>query len=116
MGTAVYLDRPPRSAFLVSWGRAPHTWWGCVKFRVSVEASGHRSELAAAAWVPASSVTRPTWSSKVDDIPRLELGDEQAEWPPPTGWPYWYAGVWANGPLVLPDGVTLVTGPRWSKR
>jgi hypothetical protein len=115
-GVAVHLDRPPRSGFLVQWGRGAHIWWGCVQFRIAVSTKDGGGELAVAAWIPAPSLTRPGWSSAAVDLPRLALPDDQSSWPAPPGWPSWYAGVWPNGPLLLPPGVEAATGPVWRRR
>jgi hypothetical protein len=77
---------------------------------------GGGGELAVAAWLPASSLTRPGWSSAAVDLPRLTLPDDRRCWPAPHGWPSWYAGVWPNGPLPLPPGTEAVTGPAWQRR
>jgi hypothetical protein len=114
-GMAVYLDRPPRSATLVVWGRAPDAWWGCVIFRVTVTAASDTAELPAAAWVPSASITRPPWSSVIE-IPRVQLSHDRTAWPAPQGWPSWYAGVWPAGDLTLPPGLTAATGPAWRRR
>lgn len=112
---AVYLDRSPRSASLVAWGRAPDAWWGCVQFRVAVQSSDGSSELPVAAWVPAASITRPGWSGATD-VPRVVLDHDRTSWPAPLGWPSWYAGAWPVGPLSLPPGLTPATGPAWRRR
>src|SRR6476661_4911541 len=109
-GMAVYLDRPPRSVQLVAWGRAPDAWWGCIQFQVSIVTTDGPAHLDVAAWVPAASLTRPGWSSTVD-VPRIELTHDRRTWPAPPGWPSWYAGAWPAGPLTLPAGIRIATGP-----
>lgn len=115
VGMAVHLDRPPHSARLLAWGRAPHGWWGLVTFRHRVAVRGDPAELPVAAWVPASSLRQPSWSARVE-LPRLALPDDQGAWPAPQGWPSWYAGPWPNGPLALPPGVEIIVGPAWRTR
>ena len=111
----MHLDRPPHSARLLAWGRAPHGWWGLITFRQRVTAHGELTELPVAAWVPASSLQRPGWSAPAE-LPRTTLAPDQRTWPAPLGWPSWYAGPWANGALRLPPGVEIVTGPAWRPR
>ena len=112
---AVHLDRPPHSARLVAWGRAQHIWWGLVTFRQRIVVDGREEELPCAAWVPASSLRQPSWSSSVA-VPRLALDPDQRAWPAPRAWPNWYAGPWPNGPLALPPGARATTGPAWRGR
>src|SRR5690349_14184723 len=103
---AVHLDRPPHSGRLVAWGRAPHGWWGLVTWRQRVLVNGQPDEVPVAAWLPASSIRRPSWSSGVE-LPRLTLPPDQRAWPAPRGWPSWFAGPWPNGTLTLPPGVVM---------
>jgi hypothetical protein len=117
-GVAVYLDRAPRSASLVIWGRAPDAWWGCVQFRVTVvtvRPAYPTTELPVAAWVPAASITKPGWSTS-SDVPRVSLTHDRTLWPAPPGWPSWYAGAWPAGPLCLPPAVDVASGPAWRRR
>lgn len=115
--TAVHLDRPPHSARLLAWGRTQHgVWWGLCGWRQRiVTAAGQSDELAIAAWVPATSISKPDWSSPVA-IARVELGSDQRSWPAPDGWPSWYAGPWANDELRLPPGVAVDRRPEWERR
>ena len=110
----VHLDRPPHNAHLAAWGRHATGWWACVTFRARVEGDGE-PELDVAAWVPAHAVTKPGWTSNAS-VRRLQLPEDRSTWPAPPRWPAWYAGVWADGPLILPPRLTLVTGAAWRKR
>ncbi|MGN6605596.1 MAG: hypothetical protein ACTHMS_01110 [Jatrophihabitans sp.] len=112
---AVHLTRPPHNVRLEAWGRADDGWWGCVTWRQRVFARGVPDELAIAAWVPAGAITRPAWSQPVE-LPRVELPASRRSWPAPPGWPYWYAGLWPDGPVPLPPGVELLQGPAWRPR
>ena len=100
----------------MAWGLAAHIWWGCVQFTVAIRAPVGHGQLAVAAWIPASSLTRPGWSSATVDLPRVTLPDDRRSWPAPPGWPSWYAGVWPNGPLQLPPGTEAASGPAWKRR
>lgn len=102
---AVHLDRPPHSVRLVAWGRAPDGWHACVTWNQRVRTAAGDDEIGFAAWVPASAVSKPGWSSSVE-VPRVLL----------PGWPAWYAGVWEEGPLRAPPGVQVVTGAAWRRR
>ena len=110
----VHLNRPPHSAHLAAWGRHATGWWACITFRARVLGDGD-PELDVAAWVPAHAVTRPNWGTDVAPVHRIQLPAERATWPAPPRWPAWYAGVWTDGPLLLPAGLTLVTGAAWRK-
>jgi len=112
---AVYLNRPPHNVRLVAWGRADDGWWACITWRQRVRAHGEPAELDMAAWVPAGAVTQPQYSTRVA-VPRILLAAERHTWPAPPGWPHWYAGVWIEGPVVLPPGTTATTGPAWRQR
>lgn len=114
-GIAVYIDRPPNQAFLLTWGRAPDAWWGCVQFRHRVTSAAGLAELPVAVWLPAASITKPGWSAALE-LPRLHLDLDRTKWPAPLGWPSWYAGAWPAGPLTLPPGCEPVTGPAWRRR
>jgi hypothetical protein len=110
----VHLDRAPHSAFLLAWGRAPDAWWGLVQFQQRIRTGdGDPRELPTAAWVPAASLTKPGWANADADVPRVLLAADRACWPPPSRWPYWYAGPWPNGPLRLPDGAEAFNGSSW---
>jgi hypothetical protein len=112
----VRLDRPPHSARLVAWGRAPGTWWGLVTWtqRVLTDA-GSQGELSVAAWLPATSIRQTPHAGEVA-VPRLGLPDEQRDWPPPHGWPGWYVGPWLGGDLVVPAGLSVDHRPEWERR
>jgi hypothetical protein len=115
-GVPVHLDRPPRSVRLLAWGRASHSWWGSITFRLRVLlANGQPGEIDCAAWVPATSLKRPGWAS-AEAVPRIDLPSDQRVWPAPPGWPSWYAGVWVSGPLALPPGVELDAAPAWDSK
>lgn len=109
---AVYLDRPPRQAFLLAWGRAPDAWWGYCRFRQRVRTGDQVDEQPVAAWLPAASIRQTGWYKPVD-LPRLKLGHDRTEWPAPSGWPSWYARAWPQGPLTLPPGCVINDGPAW---
>jgi hypothetical protein len=112
MSMAVHLNRSPHSVRLVAWGRAGGGWWACITGRVRVRAPAGAQELDFAAWVPGDAVSLPGWSSPVAVV-RIALPAERPQWPPPRGWPAWYAGVWSEGPLPMPAGLAPVTGPAW---
>lgn len=114
MAVAVHLNRLPRNAFLLAWGRHESGWWACITFRARVTGDGE-PELDVAAWVPSHAVTKPGYVD-ASDTPRIGLPTDQRRWPAPPRWPAWYAGVWADGPLPLPPGLTLVTGAAWRNR
>jgi hypothetical protein len=111
---AVYLNRPPHNVRLLAWGRADDGWWGSVTWRQRVHARGSDDEIGFAAWVPAGAISRPAWSTPIE-LPRLELPVHRRLWPAPPGWPSWYAGVWVDGPVAVPTGVEIVTGPAWRR-
>jgi len=111
----VYLDRPPHSVRLISWGRADDGWWACVTWRQRVRTAGESGEIDFAAWVPAGSITRPSWSTPIE-LPRVELPADRRAWPAPPGWPSWYAGVWLQGKVATPGGVEVANGPAWRDR
>ncbi|MBE7189789.1 hypothetical protein [Jatrophihabitans endophyticus] len=115
MALPVHLDRAPHNAHLAAWGRHATGWWACVTFRARVEGDGE-PELAVAAWVPAHAVMQANGTTAGTHVDRLVLPDDRARWPAPPRWPAWYAGVWTDGPLPLPPGLTLVTGAAWRKR
>lgn len=112
---AVHLNRSPHSAFLVVWGRATDSWWGCITWQQRVTADGVDSEIGFAAWVPAADVSLPSWSSP-SEVPRIALPDDRKAWPAPPGWPSWYAGVWTEGRPIAPAGLELISGSTWRRR
>jgi hypothetical protein len=115
-GVPVHVQRLAASAFLLAWGRATDGWWGLVRWTYRVRSNGQMAELAFAAWVPASALSKPGWSSGNVELPRIGLSDERGEWPAPPSWTGLYAGVWESGDPPVPAGVTVETGPRWQRR
>jgi hypothetical protein len=111
----VHLTRPPHNVRLVGWGRAEDGWWGCITWRQRVRVRGAPDELPIAAWVPAGAITRPAWSAPTV-LPRITLPVARRAWPAPPGWPYWYAGIWVDGPVPTPPGVEVLAGPAWRAR
>jgi hypothetical protein len=59
--------------------------------------------------VPAASLIRPQWSSRIA-LPRIALPADRRLWPAPPGRPSWYAGIWIDGPVPAPPGVEVVNG------
>ena len=114
-GLPVYLSRPPHSVRLLVWGRASDGWWGLVAWEQRVLRGVEPTTLPVTAWVPAQSLTKPGWSSG-DAVPRVRLPAMRHEWPPPEQWQGWFAGAWADGPLRLPPGDEVVSGPQWRDR
>lgn len=112
---AVHLNRPPHSARLTAWGRADDGWWACITWRQRVHGQRGVEDIGFAAWVPAAAVSRPSWSPAIE-VARLTLPADRSSWPAPPGWPSWYAGVWADGPVNAPGGLEVVTGPAWRVR
>lgn len=112
---AVHLNRAPHNVRLVAWGRADDGWWACITWQQRIRTHGQADEIGFAAWVPATSISRPSWSPPMT-LPRLELGIDRRSWPAPPGWPAWYAGIWYDGPVTPPAGVEIVTGPAWRER
>lgn len=114
----MHLNRSPHNAFLAAWGRHATGWWACVTFRARVTGDGDGDgelTLDVAAWVPAHAVTKPGYVN-ASAVPRTALPDDRRAWTGPPGWPAWYAGVWADGPLPLPPGLTLLTGAAWRNK
>lgn len=98
----------PYKASLVAWGRNERGgWWGLVTWQHTIRDPGSHSQvIGVAAWVPAGWLKKPPHSASAT-TPRHRLDDNHLSWPsvellPP--WNLWYAGVWADGPLPLPDG------------
>ncbi len=112
---AVHLNRPPHSVRLVAWGRAPNGWHACVTWNQRISTLAGADEIGFAAWVPASAVSKPGWSSSVD-VPWIVLPPDRRAWPAPPGWPAWYDRVWDDGPLRAPPGVQVVTDAAWRRR
>lgn len=112
-GIPIHLARPPFSARLLLWGRAEDGWWGLVEWAQTIRRGGALETSSFAAWVPAGALSRPGWSAQAPAIARITLPGARPDWPAPAGWSGWFAGAWPSGPVRTPDGVELVTGPRW---
>lgn len=114
-GVYVQLTRWPNEGHVQVWGRAADGWWGLLTWTARVRVHGDVERMDTAAWVPAEQLTKPHWISATK-LPRIELPADRGQWPQPlTGWTGWYVGGWPDGPLRLPPGVELVTGPVWQQ-
>jgi hypothetical protein len=113
---AVHLDRPPRYARLVAWGRATGTWWGlCTWTQRCLTDGGSQTDLSVAAWLPATSISKPSYVGE-RNLARIALADDQRDWPAPRVWPGWYVGPWLAGPLVLPGRLQADDRPEWERK
>jgi|SRR4051794_27943997 hypothetical protein len=113
-GVYVHLGRWPNEGHVALWGRAGDGWWGLLTWSTRIRLHGDLDHLDVAAWVPAEQVTKPHWVS-AQRLPRIRLPDDRAQWPAPAGWDGWYVGAWSAGPVPLPPGVEVVTGPAWQR-
>ena len=79
---AVYLDRPPRSVFLVAWGRAPDAWWGCIQFQQTIATPDGPAQLDAAA-MGAGRVVEPSRLVRASGAAAIDLSHDRRGWPAP---------------------------------
>src|SRR5947209_2097122 len=110
--TVHIVGGPPHEARLIRWGRTDAGWYGLVTFEQPLRAAdGNTERVPIAAWVPAARLNKPAWVTGGDDLPRQDLGPDQALWPGPDRWrDGWFAGAWIEGPLPVPSGSTIETG------
>ncbi|WP_143168237.1 hypothetical protein [Jatrophihabitans endophyticus] len=109
------INRPPFAVTLHAWGRAAEEWWGCVTWQQRVTTGAGDDDVPFAAWVPAASLSRPSWTA-TEELPRLRLPADPRQWPAPRGWPAWFAGVWRDGEPACPPGVRTVVGAGWRRK
>lgn len=117
MAVPVYVTGAPHSGHLMGWGQDPEgRWWGLLTWwQRLVDDRKVLEQLHCAAWVPASRLTRPPWSSATS-CARLRLDPDPGCWPAPPQWTGWYAGRWDAGSVPCPAGRTPAAGPAWRRR
>jgi hypothetical protein len=100
----VYLSIPPRSGQLDCWGLdVGGEWWALIVWgvRVTPPGGGTHHTAGCAAWAPGRRVELRGQPVEYLHVPRIRLGAEPAEWPPPRDRPEaaWSSGAWYLGIL-----------------
>jgi len=91
---SVSLSIPPERGHLHAWGRdVGGEWWALIVWDVLVspQGGGHPRFAICAAWASGRSVDLPDPPVAYLEVPRMQLGAEPAEWPPPRDRP---GAVW----------------------